>query len=119
MAQGINDHVVIYPTSIHNASYVKNSHEGERMADDSVIATPVEGAQLPIDLTVVRHVDPAADINRLKAQQGDEAVELKKRDTMRILINKWDGAPPDIGDGGIPFINPALIKPGQNTAKGK
>lgn len=238
--QGINDRVVIYPTSIHNASYVRNTHEGERLVDDSVIATTVEGAQLPIDLTVVWHVDPAntvdvfknfgtenlediqadfiryiaiygvnaasgnksifditskdrakfgpevksiitpimsnmgltcddvyigetypsndidtlvkdriskrnelqivtnnlqrakieaattvnnakaaADINRLKAQQGDEAVELKKRDIMRILISKWNGAPPDVGDGGIPFINPALIKPGQNTAKGK
>lgn len=238
--QGINDRVVIYPTSIHNASYVKNSHQGERMADDSIIATTVEGAQLPIDLTVVWHVDPAdtvtvfknfgtenlddiqadfiryiaiygvnaasgnksifditskdrakfgpevkaiisptmssmgltcddvyigetypspdidtlvkdriskrnelqivtnnllrakieattavnnaraaADINRLKAQQGDEAVELKKRDIMRILIAKWNGAPPEVGDGGIPFINPSLLKPGQNAAKGK
>ena len=238
--QGINDHVVIYPTSIHNASYVKNSKEGERSADDSVIATTVEGAQLPIDLTVVWHVDPAntvdvfknfgtenlddiqadfiryiaiygvnaasgsksifditskdrakfgpevksiitpimanlgltcddvyigetypsqdignlvkdriskrnelqivtnnlqrakieaattvtnakaaADINRLKAQQGDEAVELKKRDITRILISKWDGAPPEIGDGGIPFINSTLLKPGQNATKGK
>jgi len=230
--QGINDHIVIYPTSIHNASYVKNSREGERMVDDSVIATTVEGAQLPIDLTVVWHVDPAntvqvfknfgtedleeiqsgfiryiaiygvnaasgnksifditskdrakfgpevrtiitpimtnmgltcddvyigetypsndigalvkdriskrnelqivtnnlqrakieattsiansraaADINRLKAQQGDEAVELKKRDIIRILINKWNGAPPEVGDGGIPFINPNILKP--------
>ncbi len=236
--QGINDRVVIYPTSIHNASYVRNSHEGERMAEDAIIATTVEGAQLPIDLTVVWHVDPAntvtvfnnfgtedleaiqadfiryiaiygvnaasgnksifditskdrakfgpevkaiitpimtnmgitcddvyvgetypsqdidtlvkdriskrnelqivtnnlqkakieaattvnnakaaADINRLKAQQGDEAVELKKRDIMRILIAKWNGAPPEIGDGGIPFINPSLIKPGQNPGK--
>jgi len=238
--QGINDRVVIYPTSIHNASYVRNTHEGERVADDSVIATTVEGAQLPIDLTVVWHVDPAdtvnvfknfgtenlneiqadyiryiaiygvnaasgnksifditskdrakfgpevktiispimanmgltcddvyigetypstdigglvkdriskrnelqivtnnlqrakieattavnnakaaADINRLKAQQGDEAVELKKRDIMRILISKWNGAPPEVGDGGIPFINPSILKPGQSQANHK
>jgi regulator of protease activity HflC (stomatin/prohibitin superfamily) len=229
--QGINDRIVIYPTSIHNASYVRNTHEGERQVDDSVIATTVEGAQLPIDLTVVWHVDPAntvtvfknfgtenleeiqadfiryiaiygvnaasgnksifditskerakfgpevraiispimanlglscddvyigetypsedidtlvkdriskrnelqivtnnlqrakidattavnnaraaADINRLKAQQGDEAVELKKREIRRILISKWKGAPPEIGDGGIPFINSGIIK---------
>lgn len=229
--QGINDRIVIYPTSIHNASYVRNTHEGEREVDDSVIATTVEGAQLPIDLTVVWHVDPAntvtvfknfgtenleeiqadfiryiaiygvnaasgnksifditskdrakfgpevraiispimanlglscddvyigetypsedidtlvkdriskrnelqivtnnlqrakieattavnnaraaADINRLKAQQGDEAVELKKREIRRILISKWKGDPPEIGDGGIPFINSGIIK---------
>ena len=238
--QGINDRVVIYPTSIHNASYVRNSREGERLSNDSIIATTVEGAQLPIDLTVVWHVDPgntvtvfknfgtedlteiqsnfiryiatygvnaasgnksifditskdrakfgpevktiitpimtkmgltcddvyigetypsndiealvkeriskrnelqivannlqrakieaattvnnakaSADINRLKAQQGDEAVELKKRDIQRILISKWNGVPPEIGDGGIPFINPSLLKPGQNLGKGK
>src|SRR5271163_3451482 len=57
--QGINDRIVIYPTSIHNASYVRNAQQGERSGDDSVIATTVEGAQLPIDLTVVWHVDPA------------------------------------------------------------
>ncbi len=238
--QGINDRVVIYPTSIHNASYVRNTREGERLANDSIIATTVEGAQLPIDLTVVWHVDPAntvsvfknfgtenlediqadfiryiatygvnaasgnksifditskdrakfgpevkmiitpimanmgltcddvyigetypssdidtlvkeriakrnelqivannlqkakidaattvnnakasADINRLKAQQGDEAVELKKRDIIRLLITKWDGNSPQIGDGAIPFINPSLLKPGQNISKGK
>jgi len=238
--QGINDRNVICTSSIHNASYVRNAQQGERTGDDSVIATTVEGAQLPIDLTVVWHVDPAntvdvfknfgtenlediqrdfiryiaifgvnaasgnksifditskdrakfgpevrsiispimsnlgltcddvyvgetypsqdidtlvkdriskrnelqivtnnlqrakieatttinnakasADINRLKAQQGDEAVELKKRDIIRLLISKWDGAPPEIGDGGIPFINPALLKPGQNGPKGK
>jgi regulator of protease activity HflC (stomatin/prohibitin superfamily) len=238
--QGINDHVTIYPTSIHNASYVRNSREGERSGDDSVVATTVEGAQLPIDLTVVWHVDPAntvdvfknfgtenldeiqsdfiryiaiygvnavsgsksifditskdraqfgpevrkiitpimtnmgltcddvyigetypsedidtlvkdriskrnelqivtnnlqrarieattsvnnakaaADINRLKAQQGDEAVELKKREIVRILISKWNGAPPEIGDGGIPFINPSILKPGQSAPKSK
>lgn len=230
--QGINDKVVIYPTSIHNASYTKNAKDGERLEDDSIIATTVEGAQLPVDLTVVWHVDPAntvtvfqnfgtedldqiqsgfiryiaiygvnaasgsksifditskdrakfgpevrgiispvmeqmgitcddvyigetypsqdidalvkdriskrnelqivsnnlkrakieattslnnaraqADINRLKSQQGDEAVELKKREIMRILIDKWNGAPPAVGNGGIPFINPTLMKP--------
>lgn len=230
--QGINDHVIIYPTSIHNASYTKNAKDGERLQDDSIIATTVEGAQLPIDLTVVWHVDPAntslvfnnfgtenleeiqsdfiryiaifgvnaasgtksifditskdrakfgpevrtiitpvmtsmgltcddvyigetypssdidalvkdriskrnelqivtnnlqrakieattsinnakasADINRLKAQQGDQAVELKKREIIRLLISKWKGAPPAVGNGGIPFINPNILNP--------
>jgi len=238
--QGINEHIVIYPTSIHNASYTKNSREGERIGDDSIVATTVEGAQLPTDLTVVWHVDPAntvvvfknfgtedlekiqadfiryiaiygvnaasgnksifditskdrakfgpevrsiitpimtdmgltcddvyigetypsadidnlvkdriakrnelqivtnnlqrakieaattinnakaaADINRLKAQQGDEAVELKKREITRILIGKWNGAPPEIGDGGIPFVNPSILKPGQGPPKAR
>lgn len=230
--QGINDRIVIYPTSIHNASYTRNIREGERMAEDAIVATTVEGAQLPIDLTVVWHVEPentvavfknfgtenleqiqtdfiryiatygvnaasgnksifditskdrakfgpevkgivtpimtsmgltcddvyigetypsndidalvkdriskrnelqivsnnlqrarieattqinnaraAAEINELKAQQGSEAVELKKREIIRTLISKWNGALPAVGDGGIPFINPSLLKP--------
>ena len=230
--QGWNDHVVIYPTSIHNASYVKNAHEGERKEDDSIVASTHEGAQLALDITVVWHVDPAntttvfqnfgtddmdsiqrdfiryvaqfevnvvsgtksifditskdrakfgpeakalisplladwgitcddvyigetwqspdiselvkqrieksselqtvtnnlakakidgqtlinnakgaANINGLKALQGPEAIELMKRKLQATLIERWDGEPSQVSDGGIPFINPALLKP--------
>ena len=229
--KGWNDQIVVYPTSIHNASYVKNSTEGERQGDDSIIATTVEGAQLPIDITVVWHVDPAstvsvfqnfgtddlheiqesfiryiaiygvnaasgnksifditskdraafgpevkaiimpimnsmglscddvyigethqsedidslvkervakrnelqivennlqrarieastlvanakanADINKLKSQQGPEAIELKKRAIQQELVDKWDGVAPEISDGSIPFIAPSFLK---------
>jgi hypothetical protein len=231
--RGWNDQIIVYPTSIHNASYVQNSTEGERQGDDSIIATTVEGAQLPIDITVVWHVDPAntvsvfqnfgtddlhdiqenfiryiaiygvnaasgnksifditskdraafgpevkaiispimnsmglscddvyigethqsedidslvkervakrnelqivennlqkakieattlianakanADINQLKSEQGPEAIELKKRQIQQELVDKWDGVPPQISDGSIPFIDPSFLKSG-------
>lgn len=53
-----NEQLIIYPTSIKNASYVKAGGEGERMGDDSVKASTVEGAILPVDVTVAYHVDP-------------------------------------------------------------
>lgn len=53
-----NEQLIIYPTSIKNASYVKAGGEGERMGDDSVKASTVEGAILPVDVTVAYHVEP-------------------------------------------------------------
>lgn len=53
---GIRENLIVYPTSIKNASYVKNAHEGEREGDDSVPASTVEGAILPVDITVAYHV---------------------------------------------------------------
>jgi hypothetical protein len=229
--KGWNDQIIIYPTSIHNASYVQNANEGERQGNDSIIATTVEGAQLPVDITVVWHVDPAntvtvfqnfgsddlheiqenfiryvaiygvnaasgtksifditskdraqfgpevkdiispilssmglscddvyvgethqdedidalvkqrvakrnelqivenklqeakieattlvnnaratADINKLKSQQGPEAIELKKRQIQQELVDKWDGVAPQVSDGSIPFISPSMLR---------
>lgn len=59
VTRGWNDQIVIYPTSIRNASYVQNAGEGERTGDDSLKATTSEGSKLPVDLTVAYHVDPA------------------------------------------------------------
>lgn len=61
---GFRQRLIIYPTSIKNASYVRNSNEGERHGDDSIQASTIEGATLPVDVTVAWHVDPA---NVLKA----------------------------------------------------
>lgn len=71
---GLNQRLIIYPTSIKNATYVRNSNEGERRGDDSIQATTVEGASLPVDVTVAYHVDPA---NVLKAFEnfGTENLE--------------------------------------------
>ena len=57
--RGWNDQIIVYPTSIRNASYVQNATEGERAGDDSLKATTSEGSKLPVDLTVAYHVDPA------------------------------------------------------------
>jgi len=55
---GINQRLIIYPTSIKNATYVRNSNEGDRRGDDSIKASTNEGATLPVDVTVAYHVDP-------------------------------------------------------------
>jgi len=220
------EHLIIYPTSINNASYVRNAHEGDSYGDDSVKASTIEGAILPVDVTIayripadpenvvrvfnnfgtselkeiqhihirwatqaainevsgkksifdlisrqraqfgpevkkvlgpmmepwgfvvedvmIREVHPPDEIttkiqeqqairsdlekakvelqqaridaqtaltnaqkeaeqNRLLAQQGDKAIQLKRLELRRKAIEKWDGQTPLIGGGGIPF----------------
>lgn len=220
------ERLIIYPTSMKNASYVKSAHEGDREGDDSIQATTVEGATLPVDVTVAWHVDPAeattafqnfgtedlnyiqanfirfiatygvnavsgkssifdltakerqefgpkvkafiqpimndygltvdevyigevypaaevlakvqervskrnelelskvnlekaridaktmltnaerdAQVNRLKAQQGEKAVALRKIELKRMALEKWDGKPPMVGGGTVPFTD--------------
>lgn len=50
--------LIIYPTSMKNASYVRRSSEGARKGDDSIVVSTIEGASLPVDLTVAWHVEP-------------------------------------------------------------
>lgn len=220
------ERVIIYPTSIKNATFVKNPTEGSRREDDSLTASTSEGGEIPIDLTVAWHVDPAnvarmfesfgtedldeiqetfiryyaayslnvvsgtrtifdvtskeraslggdvkavlaplladygitvddvyigevypsadmqkkvnerlnkfneltiaknkllqakidaetimtnakkqATLNELLSQQGDSIIALKRYDNKKAAIEKWDGAPPTVGDGLIPFTN--------------
>lgn len=227
--RGWNQRIIIYPTSIRNATYVRNAMEGERHVDDSIIASTSEGGQIPIDVTVAWHVDPAnvttafesfgtedldeiqknfiryytiyclnvvtgtrsifdvtskeraslgkdvkeilkpilseygltvddvyigevypskevlakvnerlnkyneltvaknhldqarieaqtmetnaekqRKLNELLSQQGDAILALKRLDNRRAAVNKWDGAPPMVGDGLIPFTNVKL-----------
>lgn len=220
------ERLIIYPTSMKNASYVRSSKEGERAEDDSIQACTVEGATLPVDVTVAWHVDPAeattafrnfgtedldyiqanfiryiaiygvnavsgrssifdltakerqkfgpevkkfiqpimndygltvdevyvgevypaaevlakvqervskrnefelakvnlekaridaktmmtnaerdAEVNRLKAQQGEKAVALRRLELRKMALEKWDGKPPMVGDSSIPFTD--------------
>lgn len=80
--RGITDRVIIYPTSIKNATYVKNSDEGERRADDSVMANTNEGGQLPVDVTVAWHVDPA-NVAKMFENFGTEDLDRIQRDFIR------------------------------------
>jgi regulator of protease activity HflC (stomatin/prohibitin superfamily) len=50
--------LILYPTAIQNATYVRNAHEGAIQGDASVKASTAEGAILPIDVTVAWHVQP-------------------------------------------------------------
>jgi regulator of protease activity HflC (stomatin/prohibitin superfamily) len=56
---GPGEQLIVYPTSIKNATYTKNATEGERQGDDSIKASTVEGSILPVDVTVSYHVEPA------------------------------------------------------------
>lgn len=64
---GFMEKLIVYPTSIRNATYTKNSNEGERSGDDSIKASTIEGSILPIDITVSYHVE-SSDV--LKAFQN-------------------------------------------------
>ncbi len=49
---GWNDHLIIYPTNIQQATFVMNAREGDKLKDDSIRATTSEGATLPVDVSV-------------------------------------------------------------------
>jgi len=56
---GLRQQLITYPTSIKNASFVQARNEGQSANEDSIKASTIEGAQLPVDVTVAWHVDPA------------------------------------------------------------
>ncbi|MFZ4506661.1 MAG: SPFH domain-containing protein [Fimbriimonas sp.] len=60
------DRIVVYPTSIRNATYTRNAAEGERQGDDSINASTIEGSILPVDVTVAFHVDPENVVKTFK-----------------------------------------------------
>ena len=75
---GLRQRLIIYPTSIKNASYVKNTTEGERQGDDSIKASTVEGATLPVDVTVAWHVDPANVVTAFQNFGTEDLNEIQR-----------------------------------------
>jgi len=71
---GFRERLFIYPTSIKNASYVQNTKEGEKEKSDAIIATTLEGAQLPMDVTVAYHVD-AANMTKVFQEFGEQTLD--------------------------------------------
>lgn len=55
------EQLIIYPTGINNASFVRSSAEGDRYGDDSIKASTKEGAVLPIDVTVAYRIPGDAE----------------------------------------------------------
>src|SRR6476469_7549254 len=47
---GWNEQLIIYPTNIQQATFVKNAQEGDKQRDDSIQAATSEGAVLPVDV---------------------------------------------------------------------
>ncbi len=79
---GYREQLIVYPTSIKNASYVRNSHEGERSGDDSIPASTNEGAILPVDVTVAYHVAPE-DVLKAFNNFGTEDLKAIQRKFIR------------------------------------
>lgn len=79
---GLYEKLYTYPTSIHNATFVRNASEGTRGQDESIQASTVEGATLPVDLTVAYHVDPG-DVQKAFDSFGDSSMRDIERDYVR------------------------------------
>ena len=75
------EQLIIYPTSIRNATYTKGGTEGERSGDDSIPASTVEGSILPVDVTVSYHVEPG-DVVKTFGNFGTEDLE----DVQKVFI---------------------------------
>lgn len=82
--RGMRDHVYTYPTSLKNATFVRNAAEGDLKKDDSIVCSTAEGALLPVDVTVVYHVAPE---NVLDAFQNFGTEEL---DGIQHDIIRWN-----------------------------
>jgi hypothetical protein len=78
VTRGWNDQIIVYPTSIRNASYVQNAGEGERVGDDSLKATTSEGSKLPVDLTVAYHVDAANVVLAFQNFGTEDLTEIQR-----------------------------------------
>ncbi len=86
-----------YPTSIQNATFTKNSREGEKIGDDSIAASTIEGAQLPVDVTVSFHVN-SGDVLKVFDNFGNEEMPNIKNEYIRWVtiyaINVVSGGRP-------------------------
>jgi regulator of protease activity HflC (stomatin/prohibitin superfamily) len=75
---GPRDRLIIYPTSIQNASFVMNSRDRNHQGDDSIHASTSEGAILPVDVTVAYHVQ-AEDVVKAFNAFGTEDLQSIQR----------------------------------------
>jgi regulator of protease activity HflC (stomatin/prohibitin superfamily) len=64
----------------------------------------IEQQQAKIDAeTILTNAQKEAEQNRLLAQQGAKALQLKRLDLRRKAIERWDGEAPLIGGASVPF----------------
>jgi regulator of protease activity HflC (stomatin/prohibitin superfamily) len=79
--------LILYPTNIRNATYTRGGHgAAERAGNDSIPASTIEGAILPVDVTISYHVDP---VNVLKVYQnfGTNDIQQIQVDFIRPTAN--------------------------------
>lgn len=77
--------LITYPTSIRNATYVRNGKEGDKEGDDSIKATTKEGAVLPMDVTLAYSVQPG-DVVKAFTKFGTENIEAVQLDYLRWAV---------------------------------
>ncbi|MBC8143153.1 MAG: hypothetical protein H7Y38_17135 [Armatimonadetes bacterium] len=89
--------------------------EVKRKVDERIGArTELDAAQVAlkraqVDAATIRtKAKEEAEVNRLLAESGGKALELKKIELRRKAIAKWDGQAPMTGDGRIPFTDVSL-----------
>lgn len=71
------EQLIIYPTAINNATFVRSAQEGERYGDDSIKASTNEGAILPVDVTVAYRI-PADSENVMRVFGNFGTLPLKE-----------------------------------------
>lgn len=78
--------LIIYPTSMKNASYVKSTTDGSSNRDESIVASTMEGAALPVDVTVAWHVDAGNVVTAFKNFGTDNLTEIQENFIRYIAI---------------------------------
>jgi regulator of protease activity HflC (stomatin/prohibitin superfamily) len=90
------ERLIIYPTGITNASFVARADEGDRHGDDSIKASTVEGAVLPIDVTVAYRIPADAEsVMKIFNSFGVQPLREIQREHIRwatvIAVNEVSG----------------------------
>lgn len=83
---GLHEQLILYPTSIHNATYVRSKTEGEQKKDDSIRVSTLEGSILPIDISVAYHVEPE-NVVRCFQTFGSADLDQIQREYIRWVTN--------------------------------
>jgi regulator of protease activity HflC (stomatin/prohibitin superfamily) len=73
------EQIIVYPTSIRNASYVRNANEGDRIGDDSIPASTSEGAILPCDVTIAYHVQSEDVVKAFQNFGSENLAQIQKQ----------------------------------------
>ena len=73
------EQIIVYPTSIRNASYVRNASEGDRQGDDSIPASTSEGAILPCDVTIAYHVQTEDVVKAFQNFGSENLAQIQKQ----------------------------------------
>lgn len=81
---GVWERLYQYPTRMHTVSFVQNPVEGQKKGDDSIKASTIEGAILPVDVSIAYHFNPG-DVVKAFSNFGD-----KDQDAIQTEYIRWE-----------------------------